>query len=90
METWEGPMQHQGHVCSQTLVGGFHHAIPPFSLPFRRAVPEHGVCILPGRAEQTGAGWCPVQWIEAPTSMEHQGRVGCGTLLGIRPLTRIF
>ena len=90
METWEGPVQHQGHVCSQTSVGGFHHAIPPFSLPFRRAVPEHGVCIFLGRAEQTGAGRCPVQWLEAPTCMEHQGRGGMWDTAGHHTLNQGF
>lgn len=71
METREGSVQRQGHVCSQTSAGGFHHAVPHFSLPFARAVPEHGVCSLGGRAEQTDAGWCSVRRPQVPTRMER-------------------
>lgn len=89
-ETREGSVQHQGHVCSQTSAGGFHHAVPPFSPPFRRAVPEHSVCILLWHAEQTDAGWCPMQRPEVPTCMEHQGTGGTRDVPGHQTLNRGF
>lgn len=91
MEMWEDSVRRQGHVCSQTSASGFHQAIPPLSLPFRRAVPEHGsgASSWGERSQRVWAGSLCSR-LKCPHVWSIKGQVGCGASLSTRAFLKCF